>query len=442
MADPSRNELGRVIAHYKVERILGRGSAGIVYLARDTRINRLVALKSIDLAAQRFEDARDADEFFQRLQREVEVCGALNHPNIVTLYDAGFDEGRVSWLALEYVDGPPLLELIRTARPSPLPIDRALSIASDVLDGLAHAHDRGIVHRDIKPANVLVGSDGVAKLGDFGIARPADSLMTVTGTLMGTPNYMSPEQVKGLVVTARSDLFSFGIVFYEMLTGRKAFGAADISGVLYNIVHREHSPVDTPGMPPELVQLVDRLLAKAPEERPENARDVARIIEDVTERLNAAAAFPPAQRTEVTERTDPSPVASHAARGLLRTHVPPAAAAAVIGIPLIALLAWAGLLAARIDPSPAASIPESRLREFAEKRQQLDAAEALCAEGKLDDCIAAYDAYLARYPWARAAREARDEAERLKANERRGEPKEATKGAWQRFKDRLRRVFR
>ncbi|MFA6958911.1 MAG: serine/threonine-protein kinase [Thermoanaerobaculia bacterium] len=441
MAERPPSEAGRVIAHYVVERVLGRGSAGIVYLARDTRINRLVALKSIDVASQRFEDARDADEFFQRLQREVELCGALNHRNIVTLYDAGYEEGRVSWLALEFVDGQTLLEIIRSTRPAALPLDRALAIASDLLQGLACAHAGGIVHRDVKPANVLVSRDGVAKIADFGIARPTESLMTVTGTLMGTPNYMSPEQVKGLTASPRSDLFSFGVVLYEMLTGRKAFGASDVSGVLYNIVHREHPQLDLPGLFPELVQLVDRLLAKSPDERPESANEALETIARLRDRLAAIASAPVPRETEVTERTDPTPAGTAVTdRGIWR-NVPRAIAATIIATASIAFVATAVAIALRIDSSPSVTIPDAQLQEFAEKRQRLEGAEALCAEGRLDDCIAAYDAYLARYPWSVAAKEARDEASRLKNEEKRGAAKEATKGGWQRFKDRVKRVF-
>lgn len=445
MAEPNRSDIGRdigrVIAHYAIERILGRGSAGIVYLARDTRINRKVALKCIDVASQRFEDSRDADEFFQRLQREVEVCGSLNHPNLVTLYDAGYEDGRVSWLALEYVEGQPLLETIRATRPSPLSVDRALAITADLLRGLAYAHGKGIVHRDIKPANVLLSSEGAAKIADFGIARPSDSLMTVTGTLMGTPNYMSPEQVKGLTATARSDLFSLGVVLYEMLTCQKAFGANDVSGVLYNIVHREHAPIDSPAVPTELARLVDRLLAKDPSERPASAGEVLDMILAIEARLAGTAAQPEPAETEVTERTDPTPSASTTEVSPLRRPVRPSVAATVIGASAFALVVTVAGLARQIDPSPTVTIPPAKLQEFAEKRRMLDATEALCAQGKLDSCIAGYDAYLARYPWSHAAKEGRREAIRLRQEEQRGAPREATKSGWQRFKETVKRVF-
>lgn len=441
MPELTQGEIGRVIAHYVVERVLGRGSAGIVYLARDTRINRYVALKSIDVASQRFEDARDANEFYQRLQREVEVCGALNHPNLVTLYDAGYDDGRVTWLALEYVEGESLLETLRAVRPAPLPPEVALALATDILQGLAYAHGKGIVHRDIKPANVLVGRDGVAKIADFGIARPSDSLMTVTGTLMGTPNYMSPEQVKGLTATPQSDLFSFGVVLYELLTARKAFGANDVSGVLYNIVHREHEPIDTPGVPPEIVQLVDRLLAKSRDARPADANEALEAVRAARARLASSATLPVAIEPESTEPGSTANTSATLASGALGLAVPRRIATLLILAASLPLAITLAIVVPQLAPSRDPGADEMKLRELEQKRQQLQAAEALCADGKLDPCIAAYEAYLASYPWAQAAKDAREEAIRLRTAEQRGEPKAATKSAWQRFKSKVKRVF-
>src|SRR5262249_50926021 len=157
---------------------------------------------------QRFDDDLDRIEFHKRLQREAELCGKLQHPNIATLYDVGYDDDIVSWLAIEYVDGESLLARLKRTRP--LLVDDALAIGADILRGLAFAHDKGVIHRDIKPANVLITSEGQAKIADFGIARPLNSSLTATNSLLGTPNYMSPEQVKSAPVTVRSDLFSVG----------------------------------------------------------------------------------------------------------------------------------------------------------------------------------------------------------------------------------------
>ena len=221
---PERQEYGE----YVVESFLGKGSIGKVWLARHRRFGRRVALKTVHLE-HKFEDEIDRDEFYKRLQREAELCGAMQHPNIVTLYDVGYDGELVSYLATEYVDGESLLARLRRTRP--LPLNEAISIAADILRGLAYAHSKGIIHRDIKPANILLTADGQAKIADFGVARPLHSSLTATRSLVGTPNYMSPEQVKTTPVSTRSDLFSAGVVMYEMLTGLKPFAAPELSAL-------------------------------------------------------------------------------------------------------------------------------------------------------------------------------------------------------------------
>ena len=178
---------------YDVESFLGKGSIGKVYLARHRRIGRRVALKTVHLE-QKFEDEEDRNEFYKRLQREAELCGSMQHPNVVTLYDVGYDGDLVSYLATEYVDGESLLARLRRTRP--LPLDEALAhrrrpAARPRLRAL-----EGIIHRDIKPANILLTAEGQAKIADFGVARPLHSSLTATRSLVGTPNYMSPEQVK------------------------------------------------------------------------------------------------------------------------------------------------------------------------------------------------------------------------------------------------------
>ncbi|MBV9497534.1 MAG: serine/threonine protein kinase, partial [Acidobacteria bacterium] len=207
----------RQCGDYDVQSLLGKGSIGKVYLARHRRIGRYVALKVVHDSDHTFEDDEDRRDFYKRLQREAELCGALQHPNIVTLYDVGYDGERVAFLATEYVDGETLQARIKRMRP--LPLGEALSISRDLLRGLTYAHAKGIIHRDIKPANILLTAEGQAKIADFGIARPLESSLTGINLLVGTPNYMSPEQVRSAPVTTRSDLFSAGVVLYEMLTG-------------------------------------------------------------------------------------------------------------------------------------------------------------------------------------------------------------------------------
>src|SRR4051794_17674253 len=231
----------KTYGEYEIERLLGKGSIGKVYLARHRRIGRRVALKIIR-PEQRFDNDADRAEFQKRLQREAELCAALQHPNVVTLFEAGYEDDVVAFLATEYVEGESLQSRLKKTRP--LPLADALSIAADVLRALDFAHAKGIIHRDIKPGNIIIATTGEAKITDFGIARPVNSSLTGTNSLLGTPNYMSPEQVKSSAITPRADLFAAGVVLYEMLTGVKPFSAPDISGILYNIVNAEPVPAD------------------------------------------------------------------------------------------------------------------------------------------------------------------------------------------------------
>src|SRR5438874_3286629 len=259
-------ETRRNFGDYEIESVLGKGAMGMVYLARDRRIGRRVALKTVQVQ-QQFEDESEATEFYQRLQREAEVCGAMQHPNIVTLYEPGYENNVISCLATECVEGESLRD--RLKRSKPLPLEDALRISEDILRGLAYAHAKGVIHRDIKPANILLTTEGQAKIADFGIARRLESSLTGINLLVGTPNYMSPEQVRSAPVTTRSDLFSAGVLLYEMLTGTKPFAAQELSSVLYNVVNLVPTPAHQvmPGIPEEVSQAVAKLMAKAPAER-------------------------------------------------------------------------------------------------------------------------------------------------------------------------------
>src|SRR5207245_8611261 len=272
-SEPRRN-----FGEYEVESVLGKGAMGMVYLARDRRIGRRVALKTVQVQ-QQFDDESEAQEFYQRLQREAEVCGAMQHPNIVTLYEPGYENNVISFLATEWVEGESLRD--RLKRSKPLPLDDALRIGEDILRGLTYAHAKGVIHRDIKPANILLSTDGQAKIADFGIARPANSTLTQVGSVLGTPNYMSPEQVKCADVTARSDLFSVGVVMYEMLVGVKPFTAPDVSGILRNVVERDPPLAShaNPDVPEGVGFFVAHLLRKSPEERFGTANEALRELQ-------------------------------------------------------------------------------------------------------------------------------------------------------------------
>lgn len=379
-------EVPRTIGHYEIERPLGRGAIGTVYLARDTRIGRRVALKSIQLTDRNFEDSTAAQEFFVRLQREAEVGGALHHPNIVTLYEAGYQGERVSFLAMEFVDGETLFDLMNRHKPGAVPLDATLRIARDILRGLVYAHANGIVHRDIKPANILIADDGSVKIGDFGIARPEQSSLTVAGSLVGTPNYMSPEQVTGAPVSPRSDLFSLGVVLYEMLSGVKPFAANEIPVILHNILRAQPPPVRGP-----LGDLVTQLLQKAPAARPSTDQALARV--EALIRSSGVLA--------TSRRLKPAP---------RQRTVAPRTAALVIATAIAFAVIPIVIIASRIDSTPTVTIPPEQLAEFEEKRRALDAADTLFNEGKYEESLRGYGTYLDRYPHSVAAREGRDRA--------------------------------
>ena len=411
---PERQEYGE----YVIESFLGKGSIGKVWLARHRRFGRRVALKTVHLE-QKFEDEADRDEFYKRLQREAELCGAMQHPNIVTLYDVGYDGELVSYLATEYVDGESLLARLRRTRP--LPLNEATSIAADLLRGLAYAHSKGIIHRDIKPANILLTADGQAKIADFGVARPLHSSLTATRSLVGTPNYMSPEQVKTAPVSPRSDLFSTGVVLYEMLTGVKPFGSPDLSGILYNIVNHVPtlaSEVNT-SVPEALARIVAKLLEKRPEDRYASAAEALSDLDAVlrepdtvaamsTETLAATphdATSPLTPAIDTAEETPPS---------ILRRPIH----AAVFW--LVTLLLASGLTASVVilresaeRQKPTAEVPPAVIARTEIKQRELAAARAHVRAGRYAEGITAYETLLARHPESLAARQERDEAIRL-----------------------------
>lgn len=260
---------------YRILKELGRGAMGVVYLGKDPTINRFVAIKAMRLDQV---DARDEKkDITERFFREAESTGRLMHPNIVTVYDAGKEDG-VGYIAMEHVDGTTLVNCCR--KESLLPVQRVVEIAAEVAEALDYAHRQGVVHRDIKPANLMVTTNGTVKVMDFGIARIASSKKTQTGTIMGSPSYMSPEQVSGAKVDGRSDIFSLGVVLFELLTGTVPFDAENVSAVLFKIAHETHPSVR--GIRPELPSwaetILDRALQKEPVNRYHRARDLAQDL--------------------------------------------------------------------------------------------------------------------------------------------------------------------
>ena len=264
------------MGRYLIERVLGKGAMGVVYLARDPVIGRFVALKTLNVPA----DSEDAVEFRQRFLREAQAAGILNHPGIVTVFDAGVDEtSGLSFIAMEYVEGKSLKELLKSGHM--FTYSEVARVGAALASGLDYAHARGVIHRDIKPANILITNQGAIKITDFGVARLESSNLTAEGQFIGTPNYMSPEQVAGTQVDGRSDLFSLGVVVFELLTGTRPFGGNSLTEVSYKIVH-EAPPIPShlrPALPPPFNPILLKLLEKDPSRRYQKGADVARALD-------------------------------------------------------------------------------------------------------------------------------------------------------------------
>jgi serine/threonine protein kinase len=271
--------MGR-IGRYEIESILGKGAMGVVFLARDPQLGRQVALKTYALPEGI--DDEVVREFEERLLREAHAAAALSHPNIVTVHDAGIDEDRrFPYIVMEYVPGRSLKEFL-DGRHRMAP-DLVLRFGEALASALDAAHRAGIVHRDIKPANILVrDSDGLVKVTDFGVARLSESDLTRTGALVGSPAYMSPEQIRGGAVDARSDLFSLAQVLYEALTSKRAFGGEDLASVTYALVHETPAPVRhrIPDLPPGLDPFFERAFAKDPADRFQDAASFRAALQE------------------------------------------------------------------------------------------------------------------------------------------------------------------
>ena len=268
-------EIKPTVGRYEVLQELGQGAMGIVYKARDPKINRLLAIKTI-----RFSDEFEEDrlkEIKERFFREAEIAGKLSHPAIVAIYDVG-EDFDLSYLAMEFLNGENLQKYCR--KDSLLPLRKVLYILAQTASALDYAHAQGVIHRDIKPANIMLLKDGKVKVTDFGIAKAVSDSKTKSGIVLGTPNYMSPEQINGLKIDGRSDIFSLGVVFYELLAGQLPFRGKTLANLFYQITQVKHPSLRqlNPKVPRPCEQVIDKALAKDPKQRFKNAGEFGKYL--------------------------------------------------------------------------------------------------------------------------------------------------------------------
>src|SRR5438270_2956629 len=291
----------RQIGRYYVVEQLGAGAMGTVYRALDPTIGRTVAIKAIRLTD--FADPGERERVRARLLQEARSAGLLSHPNIITIYDVLEEEAR-AFIVMEYVEGPSLGDMSRTGR---LPDGtQLLRYFGQIADALDYAHRKGVIHRDIKSANILISSEhdhaGLAKISDFGISKFISQDTTHSGTMIGTPNYMAPEQIEGLPLDGRSDQFSFAVVVYEMLTGTKPFRAENLATLFYQVCKQEPPPPHelNPSLPAQVADVIARGLAKDPKGR---FASCVEFISALSTALNLSGGWQPAPNAEAETRT-------------------------------------------------------------------------------------------------------------------------------------------
>ena len=292
-ADATQDGVVHKIGRYEIVKELGRGAMGAVYQARDPQIGRVVAIKVIMVGNQ---PPEVLDDYKQRFYREAQTAGRMSHPGIVTIYDMAENSDGNPYLVMEFVEGQTLDKMLAPQGPgevvSPMPLKQKLDIAAQVADALDYAHRRKVIHRDIKPANILVTPEGKAKIADFGIAKMAGTQMTHTGLLVGTPAFMSPEQITGSEIDSRSDIFSFGVLAYWMLTGKRPFPGDAITQIAYKVVHAPPVPIRevNPELPDDVEPVIFKCLAKKPPDRYGTAGELATALEALKARQILAEA--------------------------------------------------------------------------------------------------------------------------------------------------------
>jgi serine/threonine protein kinase len=353
------------LGKYEIKRTLGRGAMGVVYEGWDPIIARRVAIKTVKLPDDADPETEDA---LARFRREAQAAGRLTHPNIVAVFDYG-ETSDLAYIVMEFVDGPPLKTLLDKHERFAL-ADTA-RVMQDLLAGLQFSHERGVVHRDIKPANVMLTSSGQAKIADFGIARIESSSMTQAGTLLGTPAYMSPEQFMGQVVDARTDIYSAGVLLYQLLTGERPFDGG-MSAIMHKALNTEPPAPSQISVtaPPSFDAVVRRAMAKRPEDRFASASAFAEAMRAALEHQSEPAivegettmvAPPPAPPPIATEPVAPPPARIPLAASARHAGKPIAAAAAVLVLGIVGGAAWWFLSEPAPRPPVAATKPVTPL---------------------------------------------------------------------------------
>ena len=287
------------LGRYKILSIIGQGAMGVVYKAVDPMIDRTVAIKTVNLNLSR----EEIEEFEARFRQEIKAAGRLNHPNIVTIYDVGRNE-NMAYMAMEYLDGKELKDILADGQKVP-PVATTVDWIAQIAQGLEFAHENDIVHRDVKPSNIMVVRGGLAKITDFGIARmPTSAVKTMTGLILGSPRYMSPEQVIGKDLDYRTDIFSLGVVLHETLTGSPPFDGDNVNAIMYATVNSQPPAPSAANrqVPAMLDLIINKALAKTVDERYQSMREFANDLSDVKRLLVARP----------TEDTPPAAVAATA----------------------------------------------------------------------------------------------------------------------------------
>jgi serine/threonine-protein kinase len=343
------------LGRYEVLEEIGHGAMGVVFRARDPLIDRIVAIKTIHVGLSRVE----AEEFQKRFDREARSAGRLNHPNIVTIYDVG-KSGDVAYFAMELLEGQSLREILDSG--VVLPPSTIADIAAQVADGLASAHEAGVIHCDIKPANIVVLASGLAKITDFGIAMLPTGSRSFVGSVVGSPKYISPERVVGRPVDARSDVFSLGAVLYEMLTGTAPFAGTALDEILHNVINHTPEPPTrrNPSLPAAFDAIVARALAKHPDDRYQSAREMSADLRQLAlvgprDAFGAAAVKErpaPTQPGDATVTAAFDDVAAPSRRGGRSPFVRYGMPAAL----LVAVAAWGMYLKQAPSPVPVAAV--------------------------------------------------------------------------------------